>query len=272
MAAKLRRKHVSKVSELLSLVDEWHQTYSTNQPRRFGNVWYRGHADCAYELKPGAYRKKFLASNHTWGRGLDEKSLNLERTLLGEFRRSGVSLFNDHSELPEMYFIAQHHGLPTRLLDWTTNPLAGLFFSVNQNDDKDGELFVMDAKKVITPAPSPEPKDYPRNIMSMRHPYVRDAIRIAFWDQPRDVNRPKLILPVRPDAIPGRISQQSSCFTLHTSAQQDLTQNDTLESYIVPKGRKPELLEELRRLNITWFTVFCDLDSLSKELKQVYGL
>ena len=45
----------------------------------------------------------------------------------------------------ELYFLQQHYHMWTRLLDWTSNALVGLFFAVSSNPDQDGMLFMMDA-------------------------------------------------------------------------------------------------------------------------------
>jgi dipeptidyl aminopeptidase/acylaminoacyl peptidase len=50
--------------------------------------------------------------------------------------------------------------------------------------------------------------------MTMRHPFVKYAIGLSFWQKPKNDHNPH-VLPVRPEVIPGRITQQSSCFTLH---------------------------------------------------------
>ena len=66
-------------------------------------------------------------------RDIEDKRLKLEREMLSEFRRSGATLLNTNA-IVYVYFIAQHHAMPTRLLDWTTNPLAALFFAVNNQN------------------------------------------------------------------------------------------------------------------------------------------
>src|SRR5699024_4291307 len=48
----------------------------------------------------------------------------------------------------EFLTIAQHHGLPIRLLDWSKNPLIATYFSVYNNENSDGALYVLDINTV----------------------------------------------------------------------------------------------------------------------------
>ncbi|MGO9468311.1 MAG: FRG domain-containing protein [Isosphaeraceae bacterium] len=215
------------VAALLSLVTKWHtdnQIFGANAHR---SVWYRGHSKRAYLIEPGVYRAKFTQqAQKLYGKNIEERRLNLEREILSEFRTSGAALLNpEHIE--EMYFIAQHYGIPTRLLDWTMNPLAALFFAACSSDE-DGDVFVIDAKTVI---PVPSSTDAPKGIITMRHPFAVDAIRSSFWIKPQKP-RPPMILPIRPDNLPGRIGQQSSCFTLHMRDSTDCT-SATLGCFVI---------------------------------------
>jgi hypothetical protein len=251
-------------SQLLEQITKWQNRHPVGLPDAHRRVWYRGHSDHTYVLWPGVYRDNFTqSSNRLYGKGVEEKRLNLEREMLAEFRTSGATLVNANAVV-EVYFMAQHYGMPTRLLDWTTNPLAALFFAVKDlEESKDGELLVMDAPRLL-----PKEPDAPRGIMTMRHPYAVDAIGVSFWRQPKQP-RKALILPIRPDNQSGRIGQQSSCFTLHMH-EAEVCKNPTLERIKVPGNTKGSILDELRKLNIDEFTIYNDLDHLAKEIRRTW--
>jgi hypothetical protein len=260
----------NNLSELLAQVTIWHDCNRINEPDVHLRVWYRGHSDQTYILWPGVYRPEFTAASVTmYGEDAEKKRLNLERHMMDEFRTSGATLLNPDAKV-EVYFVAQHSGMPTRLLDWTMNPLAALFFAVKgRNEDKDGELLIMDAPKLLPNKPD-VPKGIPKSIVGMRHPYAEEAIGVSFWE-PKASSRPALVLPIRPDNKAGRIGQQSSCFTLHMHGAKPCN-NPTLTRIRIPGKAKPAMLDELRKLNINEFSIYNDLDHLAKEIRRTRGI
>ena len=270
-------KPIKSVSDFLDQIDGWLAAQRNPKFGYHGRAWFRGQADSVYKLTPGVYREPFTnrANKLNAGSCEEERRLNLEREMIRDFRVAGAPLYESsaNSEI-DVYFTAQHHGMPTRLLDWTTNPLTALFFATTgspidkDGKVKDGEVFVMEPTKTI---PQPNTTKLTRSVFSMRNPLVIRAIKESFWDPVEVTNREAFILPVLPDNQLGRIRQQGSCFTLHMHKSIDVS-NDTLALFNVPSGNKAGILKELHRLNINQFTIYNDLDHLSKEVIQSWDL
>jgi hypothetical protein len=142
---------------------------------------------------------------------------------------------------------------------------------------KTGYVYAMNAKKVIPPpkenaasaAGKVEQVFLPQATMTMRHRFVEYAIGISFWDEVKE-DHESYVLPIRPDTVPGRIGQQSSCFTLHMHLAKPV-RNPTLITIRVDRKSKSSILAELHRVNINQFTTYYDLDHLSKEIKRGWG-
>jgi len=104
----------------------------TSAKARYG-MMYRGQKDVSKTLLPtlGRYMPSYLE------RGLDEetakqKLFRAESQVMRIFRKQSAAYLGYMPDAWELWTIAQHHGVPTRLLDWTLSPLVALFFAVEE--------------------------------------------------------------------------------------------------------------------------------------------
>lgn len=110
---------VEKAQQVRSLSDYDAAVFALRQEWGAGaRVWFRGHRDAEWNLHPLGLRKR-----------VPPKS---EHDLFVEFKRRARGLI-DHLPTTEWawLYLAQHHGLPTRLLDWTESAHVGLFFALH---------------------------------------------------------------------------------------------------------------------------------------------
>jgi hypothetical protein len=251
---------ITRVQDLLNLIEK---SKFAEKEKAHVRLWFRGQSEASWTLSPGVYRSTFPATD-------ENKRLNIERHLTQDFRVQCAGLLSGPKTDPELYFLQQHYQMPTRLLDWTHSPLAALHFAVTDDTykDADGALFMMDAYML---APTQNAEAHFKGVMTSRSEIFQNALHVIFdWWKPK--NLPEFVLPVRPDHFDRRVILQRGCFTFHVPRRKNLTkaENSSLHSFFIPKDSKPGIKNELFLLGIDDFSIYGDLESLSKRLKFAY--
>lgn len=184
-------------------------------------VVYRGVKDVSYKLVPKVGRIK-------------NYNLELEEDILRLFEIYAVPFLDYKPENRwEWLAIAQHHGLPTRLLDWTRNPLVATFFAVEEETDKDSALYAFIADEELDLGEIPDPLK---------------------------VNVEGVVLTSH---ITRRIVAQSGLFTIHPNPLEPL-RGIKVDKYIIPNSQREEFKRNLFTYGIHRGTLFPDLDGQAR--------
>lgn len=98
------------------------------------DVLFRGHRQAEWRLEPKVNRLRLRA---------DVRLVDAERQVLDDFKRQAIPHLGPETRSEwDWLALAQHHGLPTRLLDWTTNPLVALWFAVERPPEQNSDAAV----------------------------------------------------------------------------------------------------------------------------------
>lgn len=273
----------SSVSEILLNVHEILQIWGISEADT--DLYFRGINKASYTLLPRLYRSE---------------NLNLdERNLLYRFQVQALSHLSQRPSSDwEWYFIAQHYGLPTRLLDWTENLFVGIYFALYDIVRNKSFAEVTSSQATSLPESSGTPDgpviwildadDLNRVTAGDASSFIPEGDFTAEWlpeniekGKPHQVDeedvtitneKPIALLPPR---TTNRIIAQQGVFTIHGTGLEPLEsyygsgENERLAKIIISPQAVGKVWRDLLLCGVHHFAVFPELEKLSEHIVHI---
>jgi len=259
--------HVTSISAFIELVLRIRRAWYPNEI--YPELWFRGMHDSTLDLLPGAY----------WRSPCDEGSMVVS------FRSMVPPLLSrEPRDDWEWYFLMQHYGLPTRLLDWSENPLSALYFALETvTGNRSPAVWILDPlalnslsgfDSVIVPFAGRWmdnwlPEECGRGI---------PAKTFERSDKKHNNAKPIAIFPKRHNP---RIVAQRGTFTVHGTDEvpiNHLQVNDTttgaarIAQIVIDAASRDQLWADLWALGVTKTSIYPEPQSVADDLKRLYNV
>ncbi len=253
----LEAKNWKHLMELL-----FHDAYMPTLNRFRSNYAYRGLEDANFTLSTTLMRAG---------------QVHLEKHMLRNFIKYST-IEGDNNSIWKWLTLGQHHGLPTRLLDWTYSPLVALHFATAtfEHFDSDSLIWAINYKQTLDQLPTGKLKQ--TYIKEGSHIFTIDMLNqsgLQGLEGLEQLSKEPFCMFFEPPSINGRIVNQYALFSVMSNPSQ------TIDSWIekkqidrfrilIPKSLKWEIRDKLDQSNINERVLFPGLDGLASWLKRQY--
>lgn len=286
---------INNVSELLNILKIL-ESYFEDEFGKKAFFIYRGHPSVEYKLIPSIFRKfKQEDDKHEYWK----YSLSNENEMYMHFiKEAKLYIKNIDDNTNEGYLewmvYAQHFGVPTRLLDFTHNPLVALYFACSKEENKDGAIWIinlMNYKKFHS--------KLLKNEANVNKNTTRNELIYEIISELKNgtLNCSKFPIQFIPYYLDERMSTQASSFLLWGQDERPFEDMIEKENYInissakngvsieyegkseefilkilIPHEKKKTILEELDLLGVNPKSIFPGLDGIGKYIENYYNV
>lgn len=210
-------------------------------------LFFRGHSDATWHLLPSL------------ARGVSHQGVDLEKIAYYDFVTRAGDLIKESASSWSTLLSMQHHGVPTRLLDWSETFAVALYFAL-RGAEADAAVWILDPFGLngktldwrTLPRPTQLDGEYEEFFIEDDKPFPASAVAIS---------------PLRHNP---RIHRQRGGFTLHRDLTIPLEDShaNVLRRVVVPVSVHDEAWAFLKFAGVSEFALFPDLDGLSRELRR----
>jgi FRG domain len=221
----------------------------------YSNWAFRGHRKEQWPLASALsrYFRSFRLDRRAWPQQEDR--------ILRVFKRKAIQ-FLAQPPTPDDDFqwlaLMQHHGAPTRLIDFTWSPYVAAFFALERAIG-DGVVWAMNPARVDSSHTLKHSRMDPRLKGNFNRYFLNGQNRFIWIGEPHTMNR-RLIAQSGTFAVPGVLDSPLEDIVC------DPGQDNILAKFVLTNSIREIGMRELYRMNITYATLFPDLDGLAKSL------
>jgi hypothetical protein len=222
---------------------------------RSGVLFFRGQEQQEWGLVPAIGRIDCGSE--------DERNVR-EARLFYDFKIHAGNLLENEDDSWRVAFLMQHHGLPTRLLDWSASFAIALHFAMRHAREHDAVVWVLDVSKLNL--------EFARTDALVMHSDLPDDYHAYFIA--RRAKFPFRVVGLAPSRSSPRLQQQRGFFTLHGDLSTGLEEMHAaaLTKVVIPRALFEDARAFLRLSGVNEFSLFPDLDGLSRHLRVTHGL
>ncbi len=245
----------------LKSVQNWFEFFELAEQLSRGGWAFRGQADANWPITStlSRYLQQYVDTQY-W--------VERERRSISVFRRKAHHFLSDVSALEDglrCLALMQHHGAPTRLIDFSKSPYVAAYFALERATG-DAAVYALNTPWLWC---KEGPSGFANLDRSAIDPRLGQNLNQYFFS-----NQYPLVWPGEPRTMDSRIVSQSGTFVvpgvLDQSVNELLCGYDSQEALLIkivlPYSMRHEAIEGLYRMNITQATLFPDLDGLAKSI------
>lgn len=259
---------IDTMKKLMEIV--YDQPLDKGNGRYRGYYLYRGLPDASFELKTSLQRN------------CKDKSSVLEQKLLSNFAKyTAIEDAEDSVSVWRRMILGQHHGLPTRLLDWTHSPFVALNFATldyrsKNYDSTDCVLWRIDANKIHDRLPEEFKEEMQRENARIFSVDMLNNVAKSVEEYDEITNNNAMVI-LEPPSLDPRIVNQYAFFSVIPGEMKDIEKyfcdnfdDSVVCKYVIDGKLKWRIRDFLDEANISERTIYPGIDGICNWLARHY--